>query len=83
MQASQRLGLSIEQIDEESTGLFAAERHVVRHALATAGLAALLQPLPPLAVVHVLVTPRASADEGSADEADDPWAQARAWWYLI
>jgi hypothetical protein len=83
VQASQRLHLSIEQISEASTGLFATERQVVRQALAAAGLAALLQPLPPLAVVHVLVTPRAGTDDASADEAEDPWAQARAWWYLV
>jgi hypothetical protein len=83
VQALQRLGLPIEQVGDTTVGLFATERQVVRQALAAAGLAVLLQPLPPLAVVHVLVAPRTSSDNTSADEQDDPWAQARAWWYLV
>ncbi|GAB4565018.1 MAG: hypothetical protein Tsb007_35380 [Rhizobacter sp.] len=83
VQALQRLRLPVEQTRDDSAGLFVAERQVVRQALAAAGLAPLLQPLPPLAVVHVLVAPRAAADTASADEEPDPWAQAHAWWYLV
>lgn len=82
VQALQRLKVPVEQTAEGSTSLFATERQVVRQSLAAAGLAALLQPLPPLAVVHVLVAPRASSTD-SADDEPDPWAQARAWWYLV
>jgi hypothetical protein len=83
VQALRRLGLPVEQAGDDGTGLFATERQVVRHGLAAAGLAALLQPMPPLAVVHVLVATGAAADTASADEESDPWAQARAWWYRI
>lgn len=87
VQALQRLRLPVEPAHEGHgahegrASLFAAERQLVRQSLAAAGLAALLQPLPPLAVVHVLVAPH--ADAASGDDGTDPWAQARAWWYLV
>jgi hypothetical protein len=83
VQALQRLGLAAEQVGEANTGLFATERLVVRQGLAAAGLAVLIQSLPPLAVVHVLVASLAAAGNASADEQDDPWVQARAWWYRV
>jgi hypothetical protein len=64
-----------EGIDE--SGVLAAERALVRQALAAAGLAPLMQTLPRLAAVHVLVS-----DENS-DDARGPWACAQAWWYWI
>jgi len=83
IQALQRLQLPAEQLRDDSTGLFAAERQVVRQALAAAGLAAMLEPLPPLAIVHALVMSRPGADTTSADDEPDPWAQARVCWYLV
>jgi hypothetical protein len=79
VQALARLGMPAPQVahDDESS-LFAAERQVVRMALASAGLAALLQTIGPLAVVHVLASP-AQDDDASAR----PWAQAGAWWYAV
>jgi hypothetical protein len=75
VRALQRLGLRAERLAPDAAGLFAAEREVVRHALAAAGLAALLQPLPPLAVVHAGVP--------AADGEGDPWTQSQAWWYWV
>jgi hypothetical protein len=83
VQALQRVGLPVEEVGAGADDLFATERQVVRQALASAGLAALLQPLPPLAVVHVLVSPRSVGESGSDDDDPDPWAQARAWWYPL
>jgi hypothetical protein len=83
VQALCRLGLPFEQAPAGTDSLFVIERQVVRQALAAAGLAALLQPLPPLAVVHVLVCAPTPLDTGSADERADPWSQARAWWYRL
>lgn len=80
VQALARLGMTAEPVaDDDARSLFAAERAVVRQALAGAGLAALVQPLGPLAVVHALALP---ADDGS-DEAVNPWQHARAWWYQV
>ena len=63
--------------------VFAAERQLLRSVLASAGLAALLARLPPLAVVHVAT----SADAAPAGAHDgcpaDPWAGAGAWWYAL
>jgi hypothetical protein len=83
VQALQRLRLPVVRIDDASPGLFATERQLVRQSLASVGLAALLQSLPPLAVVHVLVAPRAPLDSASADEEPDPWTHAQAWWYPV
>jgi hypothetical protein len=83
VQALQRLRLPVARIDDASPGLFATERQLVRQSLASVGLAALLQSLPPLAVVHVFVAPRAPLDSASADEEPDPWTHAQAWWYPV
>jgi hypothetical protein len=58
--------------------LLATERDLVRQALAAAGLAPLLQTLPPLAAVHVLCD-----EDGAAADTADAWSGARAWWYWI
>lgn len=73
--------------------LFAAERQLLRGALAGAGLAPLVARLPRLAIVHVSVDDAApsarralDADpsaEPDAPDAPDPWADARAWWYAL
>lgn len=73
--------------------LFAAERALLRDALAAAGLASMAQCLPRLAVVHMMAgdtrgdAPRAIDGEdlsgGREHGAADPWRDARAWWYLI
>lgn len=73
------LGLSAELVADDAGCLFSTERLVVRQALAAAGLAALAQPLGPLAVVHALALP---GNEGGDDPAD-PWQHARAWWYQV
>jgi hypothetical protein len=102
VQALSRLRLPVERLplaDVAGRSLFAAERELVRLALASAGLAPLVQVLGPLAVVHVLVIPggsddaaaEAEVDTGADDDADtvvrhgppDPWRQARAWWYCV
>jgi hypothetical protein len=83
VQALERLGLAFEEVATERDGLFAVERQLVRQSLASVGLSALLQTLPPLAVVHVLVSARSASDTGSADDDADPWARARAWWYPL
>lgn len=83
VQALQRLHLPVERNADDGPGLFAAERQLVRQSLAAVGLAALLQSLPPLAVVHVLVAPRAAPDIASADDETDPWTRANAWWYPV
>jgi hypothetical protein len=83
VQALQRLQLPVDQLRDDSASLFAAERQVVRQALAAAGLAALLEPLPPLAVVHALLTAGPASDTASADDEPDPWARVRACWYLV
>lgn len=83
VQALVRLGLPFEEVAADSDDLFAVERQLVRQSLASVGLSALLQALPPLAVVHVLVSTRTAGDIGSADDAADPWARARAWWYPL
>lgn len=63
-------------------GLFEAERQCVRLSLAQAGLAAPLQALAPLVVVHVLAE---SSPEWEGEEAEprNPWSQAQAWWYRV
>jgi hypothetical protein len=67
--------------------LFAAERQLLRGALAGAGLAALTARLPKLAVVHVSVEDDAIGAAGDGDDealtAHDPWTQASAWWYPL
>lgn len=60
--------------------IFAAERAHLRDALAAAGLAALVEAMPRLAVLHASVEADAPGDAG--DDAD-PWTGARAWWYWL
>ncbi|MFM2053830.1 MAG: putative rane associated protein [Pseudomonadota bacterium] len=80
VQAMRRLGLDDEDVRAPQPGsLFAAEREVVRQALAGAGLAAMLQPLGPLAVVHALTLPAAAG----CPDAAGPWHRARCWWYPV
>lgn len=90
VRALHRLDLHTARLDPvPPDSLFAAERALLRDALAAAGLASMVQRLPPLAVVHVMTgdAPRAiGGDElagGHAQAATDPWRDARAWWYLI
>ncbi len=80
VQALVRAGLKpelitrLEPMPEHS--LFAAERQLVRDALVSAGLAAVTERMPRLAVVHAVV------DLDESPQAD-PWDGARAWWYLV
>ncbi|TCW80231.1 hypothetical protein C5O80_25680 [Burkholderia sp. SRS-46] len=83
--------------DERSASLFAAERALLRDALAAAGLASLAQALPPLVALHVNVAPAMlaaawmpvplPADEGPAPlapgAAANLWDDVRAWWYYL
>lgn len=81
VQALQAIGTAATFFDGgDGRNLLATERELVRHALASAGLAALAQTLPRLAAVHVLCgeeTPEAESAE------TDAWAPARAWWYWV
>lgn len=79
VQALPRLGLQALAMDDDAVSLFATERTVVRHALAAAGLAALLQPLGRFAAVHALALP----DDAPADAPCDPWRTIRIWWYTL
>lgn len=86
VQALGRLGVSTCRLEAfDGCSLFEAERQLVRQALAGAGLAPLLQGLPPLAVVHAMAEPvfePLPSDEPEGASCD-PWRQARAWWYLV
>lgn len=77
VQALARAGLQAQRLEPlpEHT-LFAAERQLLREALVSAGLAALAERLPRLAVVHAVV-------DADASPQGDPWNGARAWWYLV
>ncbi|WP_244851530.1 hypothetical protein [Caballeronia sp. SL2Y3] len=82
------LDILVEQADSASPdSLFAAERALLREALAQAGLTGLCQRLPRLAVVHVTAERwnASSADENRSDDArsSDAWSEARAWWYPV
>lgn len=79
VQALAGLGVTAELVADDAGCLFSTERLVVRQALAGAGLAALAQPLGPLAIVHALVLPGNERGDGLAD----PWQHARAWWYQV
>ncbi len=101
VQALARIGRPARLLDPLPTGhcasLFAAERALLRDALAAAGLASLAQELPPLAALHVNVVPAMLAtsamqalpgtEEGLAPErwadAENPWDDVRAWWYYL
>jgi len=85
VQALARIGVNatcLQPLPAES--LFAAERALLRDALAAAGLAPVLEELPPLIVLHVVA---ADGDGNAATTSNDdaialdPWAGARAWWY--
>jgi len=80
--------IAVDAADIVSTeSLFAAERTLMREALAQAGLAGLCQGLPRLAVLHVMTEHwyPSSADVSRADDTglSDAWAEARAWWYAL
>ena len=77
VQALARAGLHATRLEPmpEQT-LFATERHWVRDALVSAGLAAVTERLPRLAVVHAVV-------DDDASPQGDPWEGAHAWWYLV
>jgi hypothetical protein len=85
VQALARAGLRACQLDPmPADTLFAAERQLVREALACAGLATLAEQLPPLAVIHVLAHTLAPSQAlADGDTAPDPWAGAQAWWYPV
>lgn len=98
VRALHRLDLDTALLDPvPPDSLFAAERALLRDALAAAGLASMAQRLPRLAVVHMM-----TADAGSLPQPDaaggvdgegatgeparaavDPWRDARAWWYFV
>lgn len=80
VQALTRLRLPVQRLQLEGEGhsLFAAERELVRLALASAGLAPLVQVLGPLAVVHVLVVPDSGGDADGGAAADEASARAGA-----
>ena len=81
VQVLERLRLPVRRIaQDEARTLFVAERELIRQQLASAGLAALLEPMAPLAVVHVLAGHSAFSPDG---EGADPWSQAQAWWYPL
>lgn len=81
VQRCRGLGVPVSALrDDDDRSLLATERQVVRHALAGAGLAALLQSWPPLAVVHALPDTVVRDDDG---EAANPWHGASACWYRI
>ena len=88
VQALSRAGLRAHKLDPmPADTLFAAERQLVRDALASAGLATLAERLPPLAVIHVVADGFAPVGDGlglgDGDAAPDPWAGAQAWWYAV
>lgn len=66
---------------DESISLMAAERLFVRQAVAAAGLAALLQSLGHLCIVHALTWPADA--EAAADDGHDPWQCSQSWWYRL
>jgi hypothetical protein len=71
-QALERLGLEPQALDALQP-VFAAERALLYEAFAVAGLAPLVELMPPLAVLHVL----------AGDDGTEPWRCARAWWYRL
>jgi len=79
VQAARRIELAESRLEPERESLFAAERSVVREALARAGLAPLLANAPPLAALHLVF------DDTLAPESDtpDPCGAAHLWWYLV
>jgi hypothetical protein len=74
--------------DARAVSIFGAERDVLRHALAAAGLAGMVQELPRLAALHVNLSYAASfrwLGNGQVREPDagNPWNGAQAWWYYL
>jgi hypothetical protein len=64
--------------------LFNAERMVVRQALASAGLAPVLEDRTRLAAVHVaLPSVENAAGDDAASDGEGPWTGARVWWYPV
>jgi hypothetical protein len=89
VKALQHAGAPAERLDPiPMDSLFAAERALLRDALAAAGIAGMAQRLPRLAALHVIAV-RGSSDEThttdgeSCDEACDPWHDGQAWWYFL
>jgi len=81
--AAQGADLRTTQLDPmPEHSLFSAERSFVRQALASAGLAALLEGGPRLAALHVLL-PGDDDMPAASDSLADPWARAQVWWYLL
>lgn len=90
VQALQRLEVRTKGLEPlPAQSLFAAERHQLRDALVSAGLAARLGSDPRLAVVHVCIDEPADADDddaagGDAPPAlDGPWSRAEGCWYRV
>jgi len=82
VQALQRLGHQPQLLSpDDSTSLMAAERIFVRQAVAAAGLAALLQSLGGVCIVHALTLPPDC--EAANDDSQDPWQRSQAWWYRL
>ncbi|WP_250484989.1 hypothetical protein [Caballeronia sp. GaOx3] len=81
VQALARIGRPAQLLDpmpaSHAASLFGAERELLRSALAAAGLAGLVQDLPPLAALHVNV---ARPNDGAGG---NPWDRAQAWWYFL
>src|SRR5205814_5813388 len=85
VRALAQAGLTAQPLDPmPCESLFAAERQLIRDALVSAGLAAMMEWFPPLAVVHVTVDEDAAVSDGDIEaDSSDPWAGARAWWYPL
>jgi hypothetical protein len=74
VQSLERAHVDVLQVEAlPAQPVFAAERALLHEALAVAGLAPMLELLPPLAVLHVL----------PGDEGEDLWQRGRAWWYRL
>jgi hypothetical protein len=86
VQALQQSGVAPQRLDPlPSDSIFAAERTLLRQSVAAAGLSALVECLPPLAVLHVRVDDSAESLPPRTDPGTDgdPWEAARAWWYRV
>lgn len=82
VQALARLGHRPHELPpDEVRSLMAAERVFVRQAVAAAGLAAVLQSLGHVCVVHALTLP--AEREAANDDSQDPWQRSQAWWYRL
>ena len=87
VQALARANVKVIALDPiPSHTLFAAEYQLLRDALVSAGLAAVVERLPPLAVVHVTVDEGAACSDGVGGIESgrcDLWANAQATWYVL